>query len=133
MNDDMFLGADKMIFQRAEALRKSQTQTEIILWNYLRQKPLGYKFRRQHPLSYYVADFYCHSLKFVIEIDGGVHQDRDVAVNDIERQRNLEAAGIRFLRFIDQQVLYELENVITIIENDIKRSSAAPKTGESPF
>lgn len=119
MNDDMFLGADKVIFQRAEALRKNQTQTEIILWNYLRQKPFGHKFRRQHPLSYYVADFYCHSLKFVIEIDGGVHQDKEVLINDMERQKNLEATGIRFLRFTDQQVLQELGSVITIIENFI--------------
>jgi cyclase len=93
MKNGMFLGADKAIFQRAEALRNSQTETEKILWEYLRTKPFGCKFRRQHPLISYVADFYCHSLKLIIEIDGSVHEDKDVAVYDIERQKNLEVTG----------------------------------------
>ena len=133
MSNDMFLGADKVIFQRAEALRKNQTRTELILWDYLKQKPLGYKFRRQHPLGIYISDFYCHPLKLVIEVDGGVHQEEEVAMYDVERQKNLEAAGLRFLRFTDKQVLYELEAIITTIENDIKRASASPEIGESPL
>ena len=68
--EKMFLGASKVIFQRAEVLRNSQTASEKVLWEYLRAKPLGHKFRRQHPLFAFVVDFYCHSLKLAIEVDG---------------------------------------------------------------
>jgi very-short-patch-repair endonuclease len=66
----MFLGADNFLFERASKLRKQQTLAEEILWNYLRTKPFGHKFRRQHPFSIYILDFYCHSLKLAIEVDG---------------------------------------------------------------
>jgi len=70
----MFYGASPLIFERAKELRKRMTETENILWNALRRKNRkGYKFRRQHPMSTYIADFYCHQLKLVIEIDGGYH------------------------------------------------------------
>ncbi len=69
--DKMHYGASKLIFQRAEELRKFPTHEEQIVWGYLADNQLGVKFRRQHPLLLYVADFYCHSLKLVIEIDGG--------------------------------------------------------------
>jgi very-short-patch-repair endonuclease len=66
----MFSGADSFLFERASKLRKQQTFAEEILWNYLRTKPFGFKFRRQHAFSIYILDFYCHSLKLAIEVDG---------------------------------------------------------------
>ncbi len=91
----MFLGADRFIFQNAQTLRNTQTEAEAILWAYLKSKQLGVKFRRQHPLGIYIADFYCHSHKLVIELDGSIHNHPDVAANDILRQTNLEADGIK--------------------------------------
>jgi len=66
----MFAGADETLFKRAAELKCHLTHTEEILWNYLRTKPLGFKFRRQHSFLNYILDFYCHQLKLVIEIDG---------------------------------------------------------------
>jgi imidazole glycerol-phosphate synthase subunit HisF len=119
MKKNMFMGASHLIFERAKDLRNNQTHAETLLWGYLRQKPLGHKFRRQHPISIYVADFYFHSLKLIIEIDGSVHGDLNVSSHDAERQKNLEADGIKFLRFTNHEVEKELETVIKEIENYI--------------
>lgn len=98
----MFLGASKQMFANASALRKNMTKAEITLWEYLRTKPFGIKFRRQHPIGSYVADFYCHALKLIIEVDGNVHLANDVKNNDIVRQENLESEGLVFLRFTNE-------------------------------
>jgi len=100
----MFLNAPVSIFKRAEELRKNMTPTEIILWYYLKEKPHGHKFRRQHPISTYIADFYCHSLKLIIEVDGGIHLIEANSLYDIDRQKNLENSGISFLRFTNNEV-----------------------------
>ena len=94
----------------------------MILWGYLRTKPFGHKFRRQHPLGIYIADFYCHSLKPVIEVDGDIHLDADVKANDEQRQIILESDGLRILRFRNEEINRGLETVIlrteTFIVND---------------
>ncbi|MGN6178582.1 MAG: endonuclease domain-containing protein [Mucilaginibacter sp.] len=90
MSKKLFLGADRLIFQKAEALRHNPTQAEMLLWGYLKGSQLGAKFRRQHPLSIYIADFYCHQYKLVIELDGSIHNNPEVALHDNERQSNLE-------------------------------------------
>ncbi|MGZ8523873.1 MAG: endonuclease domain-containing protein [Chitinophagaceae bacterium] len=69
----MHSGAAKPLYQMARDLRDKATHSETILWGYLKTKPLGFKFRRQHPYSIYILDFYCHSLKLVIEVDGSIH------------------------------------------------------------
>ncbi len=117
----MFLGADNNIFDNARMLRSQPTHAESTLWSsYLKNKPLGYKFRRQHPISIYIADFYCHSLKLIIEIDGDVHTDIDVQKHDLERQKNLELEGMSFIRCTNEDVEKNLENVIKRIEEYIK-------------
>lgn len=70
MTGKMHSGAAKPLYQMARELRNNATHAETILWGYLKTKPLGFKFRRQHPYSIYILDFYCHSLKLVIEVDG---------------------------------------------------------------
>jgi imidazole glycerol-phosphate synthase subunit HisF len=122
MEKKMFLKANPEIFKRAAELRQNLTYSELILWGYLKGSPLGYKFRRQHPVSIYIADFYCHALKLIIEIDGNVHADLEVRLNDKERQGNLEQEGIKFLRFTDKDVEKKLEVVIATIEHFLKNS-----------
>ena len=100
----MFSGADKLLFERAAILRKQQTFAEEILWNYLRTKPCGLKFRRQHPFACYILDFYCHQLKLAIEVDGSIHQLEEVKQNDQERQKQLENEGLSFLRFSNNEL-----------------------------
>ena len=70
MKNKMHAGANKFIFQRARELRDRETNAELVLWGYLKGKPLGLKFRRQHPYAVFILDFYCHALKLVIEVDG---------------------------------------------------------------
>src|SRR3982751_4136436 len=98
MRRRLFLGADKQLFENASRLRKQQTFSEEILWNYLRTKPFGLKFRRQHPFSSYILDFYCHQLKLAIEVDGSIHDLEEIKRNDELRQRQLEKEGLTFLR-----------------------------------
>jgi cyclase len=73
MKENMFYGASKLIFQKAEELRKNMTHAELLMWGILKGNQLGVKFRRQHPVSFYIVDFYCHELKLVIEVDGSIH------------------------------------------------------------
>src|ERR1017187_10312491 len=111
MNDNMFYKASPLIFKKAEELRNKQTQAEELLWNYIGQGQLGIKFRRQHPASLYILDFYAHQIKFAIEIDGSIHENEEVKLNDDKRQAHLESLGIYFLRFSNRQVLTEMESV----------------------
>lgn len=78
----MHYGASKFIFRRAEELRKFPSWEEAMMWMYLSGNKLGVKFPRQHPISFYIADFYCHELKLVIEIDGSIHNKSDVKIHD---------------------------------------------------
>ena len=89
-SDDMWKGATPRIFSNAKKLRDNATDSENILWEALRNKRLdGYKFRRQHPLAIYIADFYCHELKLVIEVDGGYHQTKEQLILDIIKMKLL--------------------------------------------
>lgn len=123
MNGKMHLGASKFHFQRARELRNNATHAETILWGYLKTKPFGIKFRCQHPYSIYILDFYCHSLKLVIEVDGEVHNNPDVKSNDEERQNLLEKDGLFVMRFTNEQVKNTLIDIQLEIEKFIQKNS----------
>ena len=126
----MHYGASKFIFQMAEELRKSPTHEEEIVWGSLSRNQLGVKFRRQHPIFLYVADFYCHSVKLVIEIDGSIHNKSEVKINDAIRQAEIESFGIKVIRFTNQQVIQTPEIILQQISDTIKElqslSSGSP-------
>lgn len=119
----MHYGAHPLIFKKAEELRNNMTPSEEVLWNFLRSKEWNYKFRRQHPLFMYVADFYCHRLKLVIEIDGSIHQLEEVKRNDTIRQYHLESLGIKVMRFTNDDVMHNLQSVINQIKQVIQHES----------
>ena len=119
MERRMFLKASNLIFEKARELRNHPTRAESVLWNYLGQRPLGYKFRRQHPIADFVVDFYCHKLKLVIEADGDVHTEPEVAIKDKERQKYLESYGLTFLRFTNQEIEIAFESTKRKIEHNI--------------
>ena len=121
MEKKMHAGANKPLYQKARELRNNATHAETILWGYLKNKPLGYKFRRQHPYSIYILDFYCHILKLVIEVDGSIHNRADIKMNDEERQVILQNDGLVVLRFQNEEVTKTLENVILKIENFLSK------------
>lgn len=128
----MFLGASTAIFENAKSLRLNQTESEKKMWEYLKLKPLGYKFRRQHPLRTFVADFYCHQVQLIIEIDGDIHSDEEVAKSDIIRQDILESEGIKFLRFTNNEVEQKFEEIKSRIETWLSRvetNNTAVKAG----
>ena len=82
MKKGMFYKADPLIFSNARELRKRLTPAEQTFWLCLKQNFPEYKFRKQHPISIYIADFYCHKLKLVIEIDGSIHNSEEAKLND---------------------------------------------------
>jgi len=98
------------------------TPAERILWQELRNKKLGAKFRRQMPFVFgiyrYVADFYCPQRKLIIEIDGGIHNDPEVKEIDIFREDIFKLSGYKIIRFNNEEVLHNLNSVI----NEIKLS-----------
>ena len=117
MERKMHGGALKPLFQMAREHRNNSTHSEEALWNYLKTKPFGIKFRRQHPYSIYILDFYCHSLKFVIEVDGSIHNTPEVIENDIVRQTLLEKDGLKVIRYKNEEIISSLETVIKEIES----------------
>ena len=115
----MHSGATKLLYQMARELRNNSTYAETILWGYLKTKPQGFKFRRQHPYAVYILDFYCHGLKLVIEVDGSIHDVNEVILNDKIRQDHLESDGLTVLRFENKKIETSLEEVIKEIEDFI--------------
>jgi very-short-patch-repair endonuclease len=94
-------------------LRVEQTEAEAVLWQLLRNRKLiGCKFRRQVPVGRYVADFYCHERKLIVELDGGVHSDPDQQAHDRNRDTFLLAQGLRILRFSNEEALGPLERIL---------------------
>lgn len=112
----MFYKANPLIFARAKELRNNVTEAEMILWGYLKIKPLGYKFRRQHPLGIYIVDFFCYKLKLVIEVDGSIHTKEEVKKKDEERQRLMESEGLRILRLTNDEIIKYPETAIKKIQ-----------------
>ena len=116
----MFFGASPMIFALAKKLRNNVTPTEMILWGRLKEYFPELKFRRQHPISLYIADFYCHTKKVIIEIDGSIHDLEEVKSNDAIRQKHLEDLGIKVLRFTTNEITHSLYSVLQKIEKSLE-------------
>ena len=122
----MFYGATPSIFKNARFLRDNLTEAEKILWNKLRLKQLGVKFRRQHPINKYIADFYCHEIRLVIEVDGDNHLIPDQKEYDELRTEILQEFGIEVIRFENEQVLNKIDEVVKEIKDVITRHAPNP-------
>ena len=108
--------ASDRIFENAKKLRKKQTPAEQRLWKILRNHSLEkLKFRRQHPISRYIVDFYCHELLLVIEIDGAIHLLEEVRQYDLAREEQLRSLGLTVIRFTNEQVFTEPEVIANAI------------------
>ncbi len=104
----------------ARQLRNNSTKSEIRLWQQLKGKQMyGDDFHRQKPLLNYIADFYCYELKLVIELDGYTHQFEEVVKKDEIKQQELEEAGLTVLRFNDNEVMRDINNVMRTLEGYI--------------
>lgn len=98
--------------RNARKLRRQMTLPEVILWHWLRQRPEGLKFRRQHPTGRYVLDFFCSDARFAIEVDGEAHSRGDRPERDAVRDAWLHAAGIETLRIPAAALLDDADSVL---------------------
>ena len=118
---DMFFGAKAELFTLAWQMRKNPTEAERVLWKILRKfRHSGFLFRRQHPIEFYIADFYCHNLRLVIEVDGEIHTEKETQNHDEGRTGELERYRIKVIRFTNNQILHENNTVVEKINATIK-------------
>jgi adenine-specific DNA-methyltransferase len=106
--------------ERRRALRREMTDPEKRLWRALRARQLGVKFRRQHPIGPYIADFYSREAHLVVEIDGATHSEPDAIEYDRQRDAYMRALGLDILRFTAEEVLHNLEGVCLAIQNQCR-------------
>ena len=123
--EGMHAGAKPEIFRFAQKLRCQMTQSEVVLWNFLKYKPLGFKFRRQHPFGVYILDFYCHKVKLTIEVDGKYHDFESQKKLDEMRTHNIIRMGLTELRFTNEEVLSDIESVKKNIFDFLKKDKTA--------
>lgn len=117
-----FFGASPLIKARAKKLRKRMTLCEKILWQELRKNRLEkYYFRRQHPISRFIVDFYCHELRLIIEVDGSIHDSAEHRKKDANRTAELENLGLHVIRFSNDEVLQNTRKVAWKIAEAVKR------------
>jgi len=113
---NMFYGANSTTLRTAAILRKNMTLPEILLWKKLKDRKIfNVKFRKQHPISIFIVDFYCHEHKLVIEVDGEVHNDEKIIDYDLGRSTELNKFGIKVIRFTNDEIIYNIDSVITKI------------------
>jgi very-short-patch-repair endonuclease len=106
--------------QLARNLRNDSTKSEVKLWLELRtKKMMGYDFHRQKPLDNFIADFFCHELMLVIELDGYSHTFEEVIKKDEIKTKKLEERGLTVLRFPDSDIFNDINNVLRVITNYI--------------
>jgi very-short-patch-repair endonuclease len=113
----------------ARRLRHASTDVEMRLWQKLRNKQLGFDFRRQHPVGQIVLDFYCAALRLAIELDGGQHNAGDQEARDRRRDDWLAARGVTVLRFWNSDVTRNLSGVserIKLIAEGLYASNMTP-------
>ena len=112
------------LVETARKLRKRQTPAELVMWELLRDRRyMNLKFRRQHQFGNYVADFYCHEQKLVIELDGPVHAGTRERKHDHQRDAYLVSMGLTVLRFKNEDFLASPEHALQRIADALKPSS----------
>ncbi len=115
--------ADPCLYDRLKAYakenRKNATESESILWEYIRAKQLGKPFKRQHILGDYIADFICIPSKLILELDGGYHQLPEQQMNDEWRTECLQKHGYKVIRFTNEEIIGDIERVLKTIKKYI--------------
>jgi very-short-patch-repair endonuclease len=115
----MYFGAKPETFEAARILRENMTLSEKLLWERLKLKQIcGVRFRRQHPIDFFIADFYCHEAKLVVEIDGEIHNHQ--REYDDGRSAEMERYSLKVLRFTNKEIENNIDNVLKRIENETK-------------
>ncbi|RRQ50355.1 leucine--tRNA ligase [Maribacter algicola] len=113
-----------LLLERAKEMRNNPTAAESVLWDGLKSKQLGFKFRRQHLIADYIVDFVCLSKNLVIEVDGGIHDSQIEA--DASRTEVLNQQGFEVLRFRNEEVIGDLDTVLTKIQRNLNERNIPP-------
>jgi very-short-patch-repair endonuclease len=123
--DNLHKGANPKLFFFARQNRKVVTEAEQILWEHLRNRRLnGFKFRRQHPIANFIADFYCLECGLVIEVDGAYHNGVEQAAYDEGRTFELLKLQIKVIRFTNEEVIRNTKFVLQEIERHLNRENS---------
>ena len=127
----MYLEYNQKLKERAKQMRKKSTLSEILLWNQLKTKKLGYQFFRQKPIGNYIVDFYCQKLNLVIEIDGASHRSKP----DYDRFRDeyFNLIGLCVVRFSDKAIMDNMSDTIKVIAEKIRVLSNKTRESLSPL
>ncbi len=124
--------ANPKLFGYARENRQKQTEAENLLWFNLRNRKLkGFKFRRQNPIGKFIADFYCHECKLVIELDGGYHLKTEQKDYDNGRTYELEINDLKVIRFSNEDVRVKLSWVLEEISKHLNPSPSPVGEGDS--
>ena len=108
----------RLLKEFAAKHRAVPTEAESLMWKFLRANQMGVRYHRQHIIGNYIADFACLSLKLVIEIDGLYHSLPEQQISDEERTNWLEENGFKVIRFTNDDILYNIENVLERIKDE---------------
>ena len=103
-------------------------KSEVLLWIYLKNNQLGFKFRRQQSIGKYIVDFYCPAVNLVIEIDGATHGDDQVRDNDIKKEEFLTKKGFVVKMYKDEQIFTNLEYALEDVSSLCKRLAGTTPT-----
>jgi len=124
----MYFNASPEIVGKAKILRDNMTNAEKLLWEELKGKKIcGLRFRRQHPIDIFIADFYCHEVRLVIEIDGEIHSER--VDYDNGRSAEMGKFNITVIRFQNAEVEKNIEKVLTEIKRTVNQILQSPPWG----
>ena len=116
-----FIYNDEILKPRRKSLRKSETDTERVLWKYLRNKRFyGIKFLRQYSVGPYILDFYCPEARLAVELDGRQHAENDQKIYDADRTNYLKDKDIKVIRFWNNDVLKNIESALGEIKRKLK-------------
>jgi very-short-patch-repair endonuclease len=106
---------------RARKLRKKMTEAERVLWFYLRDRRLcGLKFRRQQIMDGYIADFFCHEKKLLIEVDGGIHNTEPQKVIDARKESAALSRGLHIVRIENKEIMHSIKVCLKKLEEFMK-------------
>lgn len=112
-----------LLWAFAKENRNNPTEAERLLWFYLSNKQFGVRFRRQHIIGQYVADFACLEKMLVVELDGGYHSLPEQQISDEQRTADLQEWGYRAIRFTNEELFLGIDLVLTKIKNALNENA----------
>ena len=125
-----------LLKSNANVGRRHPTQAESVFWERVRNKRLGQRFRRQHIIGEYIADFVCLPLRLIVEIDGPYHADGEARAHDEHRTQYLTRLGYKVIRFTNDQVICNTDQVISTLQTIMQQQdnySNTPSSAEGSF